>query len=156
MEKLEAMLFTNQKLQLLTTYCFVDENQSFITPGYAYAWYNGVYPLFDDSADWHKPYKDFFNVTEEMIDELSSFLDQRWIDKNFITFYDLEDHYSVSGNHHPGPVWDRSSLVDACRYMYLNDMFDEHLWGKLCENMKCPTEAHSIRQEFGPSNIYFL
>jgi hypothetical protein len=76
--------------------------------------------------------------------------------KSPITFYELEKHYGVSGTSRGGETWERMQLVHACRYMYLIGSFDEELWSTLCENMKCPSEAHSINRDFKTSDIYFL
>lgn len=91
-----------------------------------------------------------------MMDDLSKLLDDKWISKSPFTFYDLEKHYGVSGSSRGGAVWERMQLVHACRYMYLMGAFDEELWSALCENMKCPSEAHSIRREFTAADIYFV
>ena len=120
-----------------------------VTNGYAYAWLSGVYPLFDDYADWHKPYNECFEVSESMVDELGKFLDTLWSGKQTITFYKLEEKYR-------GSKWDRASLIKACRYMFLNGMFDgNNFWERVCENMECPVEAKSIVREFSLDEISF-
>jgi hypothetical protein len=155
MNEVKEMLFLNQKFNILKLKTDPNSLKN-VTDSYAYAWYNGVYPFFEDSAEWHKPYAEFFNVTEEMMDDLSKHFDDAWTAGNKFSFYDLESHYGISGTSHPGVVWDRMQLVFACRYMYLNDAFDDSMWDALCENMKCPSEAHSIRREFKIDDLYFL
>ena len=147
---IESMLFLNQKFQILSMKANESTSDQ-ITDSYVYAWYQGVYPFFDDVAEWHIPYKEFFSVTEEMMGDLSKLLHDRWMSESFITFCELEEHYGVNNS-----VWDTSKLTYACRYMYLNDSFDQGFWTKLCENIKCPPVAHPIMRDFKVSDIYFV
>ncbi|MDH1074558.1 hypothetical protein N5C93_17080 [Pseudomonas nitroreducens] len=149
------MLFNLQKFQILRLY--TDPNSvKGVTHAYAYAWDAGVYPYADEFAVWHAPYKEHFQVSEEMVVALVKFLDDLWINKKSITFYDLESHYGVSGSASPGAVWDRWSLISACRYMKLHGMFDDTFWQGLVGHSNCPSESHCIVQPFGPGDIYFL
>ncbi|CAM3511019.1 hypothetical protein [Parendozoicomonas haliclonae] len=150
MDDIKKMLFLNQKFNILALKANVNTTAT-IGADYAYAWSEGVYPLFDEGLDWHKPYGEFFDVTEEMMDELSKLLDDHWMSNKPITFYELEDHYKVrQGTTH----WDRPRLIHACRYMFLCSSFSEAFWATLCENGKCPSEAHSIPREFSSEDIY--
>ena len=126
------------------------------SPAYVFAWDRGVFPAFNDGSDWHKPFGEQFNVTEKEVLELGKLLDERWLAKSPISFYDLEKHFGIQGSTHSSSNWDRIKLVIACRYMYLNDMFDKSCWDKLTENGKCPSEAHSICRPFKESDIYFM
>ena len=154
MDQLIEMLFQNQRFSILAMKT-AEGSEQYICDSYAFAWYEGVYPAFHESADWHKPYPDQFKISEGMMEELSKLLDDHWIGKKPITFYDLESHYGIHGTCHPGEIWDRASLIDACRYMYLNQLFDDSFWSTLCENGQCPSEAHSICRQFRPDEIYF-
>lgn len=149
------MLFNLQKFQILTLYTSPEERRG-VTDAYAFAWAYGVYPFASESAPWHLPYKDQFPVTEEMLEELSKFLDGLWIQGKTITFYELEEHYSISGSARPGPIWERATLIDACQYFKLKGMFDDKFWKGLVGHSNCPTESHCILSEFGPADVYFL
>ena len=149
------MLFNLQKFQILQLYTDPQERRG-VTDAYAFAWSSGVFPVQEQSASWHQPYEDFFDVGEEMLVELLRFLDGLWIGQKTITFYDLEDHYDIHGQSHPGPVWDRSQLIDACRYFRLRGAFDDRFWLAMFEGANCPTEARCIMESFGPEDVYFL
>lgn len=149
------MLFNLQKFQLLVLFTS-DAPTRNITPAYAFAWDRGVYPYGNDSAPWHEPYKETFTIGEQQIDELAKLLDDKWVQKEKISFYQLEDHYKIHGSGRPGPEWDRGSLINACHYFYLMDWFDEEFWKGLVGHSDCPTESHSITRQFKPEDVYFL
>ncbi|EGV33099.1 hypothetical protein ThidrDRAFT_0777 [Thiorhodococcus drewsii AZ1] len=155
MEKTKEMLFMLQRFQILALFTNSATEKN-VTPSYAFAWFDSVYPFLSESAPWHKPYADCFKVQEPELEELHSFLCDKWDANQPISFYDLESHYGIHGSSSPGPVWSRHSLRSACRYIYLlENNFDNAFWTALCKNGHCPMEAHSITSEFGPKNIYF-
>lgn len=148
------MLFNIQKFQVLSLY--VSDSQRNVTDAYAYAWDAGVYPIASDAAAWHKPFGECFEVGEEQMSELATFLDERWTSKSPISFYELEDHYGISGSARPGADWERGTLVAACRYLKLEGWFDDEFWAGVVGHSDCPSESHCVRREFRPSDIYFL
>jgi len=133
-----------------------DLDKSPFSAAYIYAWESGVFPAFNEGAEWHKPFQEQFDVTEKEVLELAKLLDDKWLAKTPITFYDLEDHYGVSGSTHSSSNWDRVKLLITCRYMYLNRMFDDTFWPSLTENGKCPSEAHSICRPLSESDVYLM
>ncbi|MGF6318771.1 hypothetical protein [Pseudomonas frederiksbergensis] len=149
------MLFNLQKFQLLTLFTSGRPGKN-ITPAYAYAWDNGVYPIGNDLAPWHAPYKEQFAISEEQVSELSKLLDDKWLKKEKISFYELEAHYDIQGLAHSGSEWDRGSLISACHYFFLMDWFDSDFWNGLVGHSDCPSESHSVRREFKPEDVYFL
>lgn len=149
------MLFNLQKFQLLTLFTSKSASKN-ITPAYAYAWDNGVYPIGNDAAPWHEPYKDQFSVGEEQVSELAKFLDEAWRKKENVSFYELEDHYDIQGTTHSGSEWDRGSLISTCHYFFLLGWFDEDFWKGLVGHSDCPSESHSVTREFKPEDVYFL
>ena len=150
MENIKQALYQQTRLTILLTAKDGHENSPFST-AYLHAWDSNVYPALDEGADWHKPHEAEFKVSEKMVDELHGFLADCWNDKKPLTFYDLEAHYDAR---HGNTEWDRSVLVDVCRYFYLHGhLFDSEFWDKLTENGTCPSEAHSIRADF--HSIYF-
>ncbi|RON33680.1 hypothetical protein [Pseudomonas brassicacearum] len=149
------MLFNLQKFQLLTLFTSKSATKN-ITPAYAYAWDNGIYPIGNSAAPWHSPYKDQFAITEEQVTELAELLDEKWLKKVKISFYELEAHYDIQGLANSGSEWDRGSLISACRYFYLLDWFDGDFWKGLVGHSDCPSESHSVRREFKPEDVYFL
>ena len=149
------MLFNLQKFQLLALFTS-DRTGRNITPAYAYAWDNGVYPIGNDGAHWHDPYKEQFAVSEEQVSELARFLDNKWLKKEKISFYELEDHYDIQGLSSSGSEWDRGTLIISCHYFFLLGWFDDDFWKGLVGHSDCPSESHSIRRQFTPEDVYFL
>lgn len=124
-----------------------------ISDAYAYAWDNGVYPFFDEGATFHEPFSSHFDVTPEMVDDLTKYLDDCWMEKKVPTFYEIEDHYKVMIGR---TKWDRSKLISTCRYLFLKDSFDGQFWKTLLTPMEHPTEASSVTRKFSAENdIYF-
>lgn len=123
-------------------------------PGsYVFAWDHEVYPFSDAGARLHVPFEPYFRVGTEKADELSKFLDDRWIAKKVPTFYELEDHFEIrlgrSG-------WDRGMLISSCRYMHLNDLFDAAFWKTLLTPGQHPTEASTVTRKFDPRKDLLL
>jgi len=144
---IEQMLFNNQMFSILTLKKDPNLGNN-ISDAYAYAWYHSIYPFFHDDAEWHKPYGDLFKISGSMVDEISLFFDTIWKQQNTISFYELEEQFKAKTH------WPRSSLIVVCRYLFLDDGFSNTFWNKLCENKKCPVEAHSIILPFKASDLY--
>jgi len=155
MEEINDSLFQLMRFNILSS-GFSDIKNAPFSPAYIYAWESRVYPAFNESADWHKSFPDKFKVTENEVSELGKLLDDKWLAKTPITFYELEDHYGVSGSIHSTSNWDRVKLLITCRYMYLDNSFDDSFWSSLVENGKCPIEAFSICRPMKESDIYFM
>jgi|GEM_PF-1743748 len=124
-----------------------------LSEGYVYAWESGVYPLFDDGADHHVPFADQFKISRASIEELSKYLDECWTSEKVPSFYELEDHYAVRSGR---SSWDRWSLIVACRYMFLKELFDDAFWKALLKKMDHPSEARSITRKFDAQTDVYL
>ena len=123
-----------------------------LSDAYIYAWQSSVYPLFHEGARLHAPFSDQFAVPSEKVDELSKFLDDRWLKKETPSFYQVESYYDVRMGY---GFWDRMKLIHVCRYMFLDGAFDEEFWAALLRGSDHPTEAKSITRKFErPRDIY--
>jgi hypothetical protein len=122
---------------------------------YVYAWDRKVYPV-DHRNERDKPFAASFDVTEEMMDELGKFLEERWRGKNVPTFYQLEDYYHIREPGTAGSPWDRISLMHACRYLKLAEWFDSEFWSRLLAPTEHPSEASSIAQPYDRKKDLFL
>jgi len=152
MDDIKRLLFNQQKFQILAT-AKNPAMQGMLSGAYVYAWDNNIYPIKEEGVTWHKGYEDCFSVDAEAMGELLKFLDERWLEKNPITFYELEDHYDVSGVR-SGAVWDRGDLISACRYFYLHRLFDTAFWDHMVGAANGPVESHGIRHNFDLAEIY--
>ena len=150
----DKRLFQLARFNVLVAAKTADPDEELLPDAYVYAWANDVYPLFHESAHLHEPFAAQFRVTKEMVEELSKYLDDRWLAKDVPSFYQLEDHYDVrSGT----TAWDRHSLLVTCRYMFLNNMmFDKAFWDTLLKGSNHPTEAKLITRKFNvKDDVYF-
>lgn len=152
---LMAALFVQQRIQIMHIAKHHDE----FTDAYLYAWEAGVYPFLSDTDGSvpkmpHEPYEDFFIVSEEKGEYLLKRLDDAWLAKEKLTFYGLEDELNVRSG---SSDWNRSELLHLCRYFYLDRRFDAQFWDTLTTNGECPSEAHSIKNQFDrDQDIYFM
>lgn len=143
-------LYLNTKLQILS-FAYKDTPIR-VSDAYLYAWDNSVYPAYSH-ADWHRPFGKLFKVSEGEVNELSKFLDECWMDKKEITFYQVEDKFLRFENQ---STWERWKLIVACRYLYLENLFDKSFWKGLLKPMQHPCEAGSLTRNFDRSSeIYF-
>ena len=152
MEATNEALFQVQRFNILSSARSGFANSG-LTPAYVYAWDAGIYPAFHDTAEWHAPFKPQFTASKEQVLELGKYLDEKWLAKEAVTFYELESRYDIRGS---SPAWDRGTLIDACRYMYLNKMFDENFWDTLINPGDCPTEAKTISYTYEEKDLYLL
>ena len=110
---------------------------------YVYALDRKVYPYLHET-DFHLPFEDHFDLKKDEIQNLSEFLDQKWLNKENLSFYDLESQYDARGS---STNWDRIKLLKGCRYLYLLKLFDDNFWKTLCKRGDSPCEAESIIRE---------
>jgi hypothetical protein len=153
-DPIKSMLFSLQRFQILTLVSSSSTQKS-VSDSYAYAWLESVYPLLNDNASWHQAFEECFAVRREPLAELHAFLRERWDQRKPVSFYQLEDHYGIRGTKRPGPEWDQSRLVLACRYFYLHQQFDSEFWSALLETSQHPAEAEVISRKFDADSVYF-
>lgn len=154
-QKIMDAMFTQQRLQVLSL--GVHHNE--FSDAYLFAWYEGVYPFFEDTDGSvqrrpHEHYAEHFSISEQKVDELTKYLDDCFLNDDVPTFYELEDHFNVR---HGGTKWDRSDLINICRYCYLQGhSWNEAFWTKLLTPMQHPSEASSIVRKLDrEADIYF-
>ncbi|BAX51942.1 hypothetical protein PDPUS_1_00567 [Photobacterium damselae subsp. piscicida] len=146
-ETIMKALFAQQRFQILSN----GASSDFLSDAYIYAWQVGVYPLMQSGDDSvpdlpHEPLKDFFITDEDTVSKVISYLDDRWLNDNSPTFYELETAF--------GGKSFRVPLLHICKYAYLQGMFDDKLWDALLTKMEHPSEAQSIKRSFNRDEIY--
>lgn len=145
-------IFNLQRFQILQTK--LNTNTSHLIPdSYAYAWYQKLFPLLDDS-DLHEDLIDCFEITKEQVDIISERADSEWLKKNYYTFYEYEKHFNV--RYDAVKEISRHTLIATFRYLYLHGTFDETFWNTLLKPMQHPVEASSITSNFNPEYIYLV
>ena len=116
---------------------------------YVFAWDACIYPLFNDAADYHKPFADQFQISKAMIEGLFKKLDAMWAEKSIPTYNELE--HSLRGTE-----WNRQNLILGLRYMWLHDRFDAGVWKKLMTHNEYPHEAREITTKYVRAmDVYF-
>jgi antitoxin MazE len=68
-------------------------------------------------------------------------MDEKWLKKETITFYDIEMPYKAGSKRWAGRTA-RTDLIAICRYFFLQNLFDEKFWKAFTSD--CPAEAHGI------------
>lgn len=147
MADIGKVLFNIQKLEILKAKCNL-QTKNVISDAYAYAWSVGVYPLYDN-FDYNVDLKEYFTITEEKTSFVLNYLDNEWQNKNYYTFYELEDYFDVLGS----GKYSRNDLISILRYAYLHKKFDKTFWDKLFSESDNPCEAESIISPFDPSDL---
>lgn len=157
---LEA-LFMQQRIQIMHIGTHFNE----YSDSYLYAWYEGVYPISEDSDGSvmkrpHEAYEVFFEVSKAKIKILRDHLVSCWENKTVPTFYELEEEFGVSSHvngTHFGVEWSRDDLLHVCRYYFLEKHFDKSFWSTLLTPFQHPSEAGFIVQPFDrEADIYFM
>lgn len=154
MDEIKKMLFSMQRFQVLALYTSIASERT-VSDSYAFAWSVGLYPLLNESADWHKAYEECFGARKAQMAELHGYLGDKTVQKSPMTFHELEDHYGVKGSRRPGPLWNQAALINACRYFYLHQQFDEDFWSALLEHGQFPAGAESISRKFDVDDFHF-
>jgi hypothetical protein len=145
-------LFNLQRFQILQTK--LNPDTSHLLPNdYAYAWYEKLYPIVEENA-LHEDLEQYFSITKEQVDVITSYADSEWLKKKYYTFYEYEDHYQCRRDPIKGIT--RHTLIAVFRYMYLRNTFDEKFWNTLLEPMKYPAEAGGITSEFKSEYLYLI
>jgi len=144
-QSLQRRAFTAMKSQILIAAC-QSGGELLFSDANVFAWDREVYPFHESQQEtWATPFSDSFRVGKEHIEELAGYLDDSWLKEEVVSFYSLEERYEVS---HSQNNWDRTRLIDACRYMFLRDMFDDKFWEGLLKPGEYPIEARSITLPF--------
>lgn len=153
-QRLMQAMFNQQRYQILSLGVHHDEFED----GYLYAWESGVYPWFSDTDGSvcqmpHECYPEFFKVKKETVQTVLTYLDDKELEGDVPTFYQLEDHFGGKWNEESG----RMALIGICRYAFLSNRFGKEMYNKLLTPMQHPSEASSIcRPLKREQDIYFM
>jgi hypothetical protein len=141
-DTLGAALFSILKFLMLSTKLNPQTTDQ-ISPAYAYAWSNGVYPVLS-AVSLHEPVKEFFDISEDKCQKVVDFLIQEADEKRYHGFYEIEDHFKSS-------EINRLNLICILRYLFLLGRLSEGVLSNLLPGNH-PTEAMQIVKPFDLSN----
>jgi hypothetical protein len=150
LEKDNQMADAKQQYMMMKFTVLQHQQQQFerdaeLVGGYAYAWANDLYPALHDGVTWHVPFRNEFEISENELMAVLSFLAEEWDKKNPLTFYELEDHFGVQGSSRSTSSFTRWKLCRIVRYLALDRIrFDENFWTTLLANGTAPSEALSL------------
>ena len=120
------------------------------TDAYAHAIMHSVCPIFEEEIGFAEstdeklnlfPFYETYDVPHNLVQEIAELINPKWLNKEQVTFYNIEEQYDVGGKQWPGKVL-RVDLINICRYFYLRNMFDEEFWKQFMSD--CPSEASSV------------
>lgn len=138
--------YTVMKTQLLIA-AKLPHSEEFLSDACLFAWSHDIYPAFGMAEDeLAEPFAENFSVTREMIEKLGEHIDKTWVKRSSFSYYELEREFM-------SPMWNRGKLVNACKYMYLRDMFGG-FWERFLEDGDCPIEAKIITKAFDRSELF--
>jgi Arc/MetJ-type ribon-helix-helix transcriptional regulator len=142
----DRQAFTSAKLQIMLA-AKQPNSARYLSDAFIFAFAHDVYPAFNDEQElWAEPFEPCFKIGKEMIVSLATYLDDLSLRNQTITFYQLEKAYKSKD-------WDRTKLVVACRYMFLNKMFAD-MWDGLLTDHEHPIEANIITKELDRGDIF--
>lgn len=136
-EKILKALYAQRKLIIIQSYRMLKENSGF-SESYVYSIAKDIFPIFH--IDYYQDisiYNDFYKIKEDIIQSFITYIDDVWLRKEKIGFYDLEDKYGQGK---------RSELIKMLRYCYLDGRFyGDEFWNYLKKNG--PIECNSINKD---------
>lgn len=141
---------------------FSEATRDLYPDAFAYAVANSVCPVLHEDAgledpgdglSTQHPFRSTYRVPYGQVKELAELLDAKWMAKETITFYDVEDHY---GRTVPGTAtWKgtdlRMDLIHCCRYFALNGLFGDDFWTAFLSN--APSEANDLARPFSLDDL---
>lgn len=152
MENNNSPIFNLQRFLIIQTKLNPEMSDT-IPDDYAYAWFSGVYPYFDESK-LHSDLEEYFPIRKKQVEIILNYVDSEWLKKKYYTFYELEDHFQCRT--HPIENIDRIILMKVLRYAFLRGTFDNQLWNKILENGQYPVEVGSITRNLSANELFFI
>lgn len=97
------------------------------------------------------PFYETYDCGYELVTRIFKLLDEKFVAKQKITYYDVEGPYKIHGQHWEGADI-REDLINICRYFYLANVFDDHdFWKNFMSD--APTEAASLTDPWSREEI---
>jgi antitoxin MazE len=96
------------------------------------------------------PFYETYDAGFELVESIAKLMDEKWLKKEKITFYDIEGPYKLGGEHWPGTDV-RVNLINICRYFYLCHMFDAEFWKEFMSD--APSEASDVTSEWSRQEL---
>ena len=102
-------------------------------------------PVFHESDGNTDPFESCYSTSREFALEVLDYADQRWMSKNKLTFYNLEEKFGHNS---------RVDLLVILRYAFLAHRFDQGFFSNLIS--ECPSEAGRINTPLKQEALYLF
>lgn len=112
-----------------------------IPADYAFAWYAGIYPIYDE-ADSHRELAECFIVKKEEVQAVIGHLEEMEASGNYLSFNSFEEGLKKKAE------IKHSSLIKVLRYLYLRHEREPAIWESLLTPGQYPPPAKLITKEF--------
>jgi hypothetical protein len=138
---------------------FNPQTEDMYSNAFVHAVMHSVYPMTEEHIGFKDdlvdivdslPFYETYDVGFELVKEIAELLDKKWLNKEKITFYDIEGPYKLGGEHWNGKDV-REDLINICRYFYLSHMFDKKFWNEFMSDS--PSEASGVTAEWNRDEI---
>jgi antitoxin MazE len=138
---------------------FNPQTENIYSDAFVHAVMHSVYPMNEEHLGFKDnlseildslPFYETYDVSFELVKEIAEMLDKKWLNKEKITFYDVESPYRLSGEHWKGKDA-RMDLINICRYLYLSHMFDKDFWKEFMS--ESPSEASDVTSEWSRDEL---
>ena len=147
-----------RRRQILATK-FNPQTEDMYDNSFVHAVMHRIYPIQHEHPGFEEdpnailaslPFHETYNAGFELVTQIAKLLDEKWLKKEKITFYDVEGPYRLGNEHWPGTDV-RENLTNMCRYFYLSHMFDTDFWNEFMSD--APSEASDVTSEWSRQEI---
>lgn len=140
MDPMKIQLYNVQRDMVLMAKADLKTKNS-IPSHYAFAWYAGIYPIFDES-DCHKELAELFSVKKNEVEAVITYFEEQQKAAARPTFFQFEEGLKKQFE------LKRSSLIKVLRYIYLRHDSEPDFWESLLTKGQYPPPAKLIIEEF--------
>jgi antitoxin MazE len=151
-------LAENRRRQIIATH-YNPQTADLYTDAFVYAVAHSVCPIFEEYPGYRTeradilevlPFHETYEAGYALVKQIYDLLDKAQLNKEKITFYDVESPYRLSGEHWAG-LDIRGDLINICRYFFLSDSFDKEFWTAFMSS--APVEASGITEKWSRDEL---
>ncbi|HEX7315882.1 MAG TPA: hypothetical protein VF297_18340 [Pyrinomonadaceae bacterium] len=151
-------LAENRRRQIIATH-YNPQTADLYTDAFVYAVAHSVCPIFEEYPGYRTeradilevlPFHETYEVSYALVKQIHDQLDKAQLNKEKITYYDVEGPYKLGSEHWPG-LDVRGDLINICRYFFLSGSFDKEFWTGFMSD--APVEASGITKEWSRDEL---
>lgn len=135
------------------------QTEDLYADAYVHAIMHSVCPIFEEKSGFAEsinerlnlsPFCETYDVPHNLVQEIAELMDAKWLNKEKITFYEIEEQHNAGGKTWLGKSL-RVDLINICRYFYLSRKFNEEFWDHFMSNR--PSEASNVTAPWSREEI---